>query len=246
MAKSRKAWRVVGEFALIVLGVVVALGVDRWVQGVDNSRAERQYLQLVLSDVEANAEIFSRMLQDWESSQEAVSWLLEVVSNGDRPSDSGLLAAVDRGGTINTTPARDASFRDMEATGNIRLLSDPGLRSEIVEYFTWDIRFGRPMIEDRLDLRFRTFSRERISPLLDMRQLCPASLPSSECELENPPSTEALWAELSLNPELKRVLNARLADTFNGTNVVRFWLDQTLQLRHKLQLALSVTEGESV
>jgi hypothetical protein len=166
MKKGIDFRRMVGELLVIVIGVVAALGVDRWVQGIDDARAELEYL-----------------------------------ATGRRPSDSGLFMAVARAGTVNTVPAREGSFRDLETTGNVRLLSDHDLRSRVVGYFTQDIRFGRPIIEDRLDLRFRLFAREQVPVELDgHRSLCPSPTPSLECELDNPPSAESLWRALVENP----------------------------------------------
>lgn len=232
--------RLVGEFLVIVVGVVAALGVDRWVQGIDEARAESDYLALLLADVEANAGIFVRMLQDWEMAGEAAGALRVAVTTGSRPSDSGLFIAVARAGTVNTVPARDGSFRDMEATGNVRLLSDHELRSRVVAYFTQDIRFGRPIIEDRLDLRFRLFARERVPVELDgHRSLCPFPTPSLECEMDGAPSAQDLWRALVDDPSMPLLLNSRHGDALLGANVVRDWLESTRQLQAELGEALA-------
>ena len=91
MPKSRDIKRIVAEFLLIVLGVVAALGVDRWVQGVDESRAEREYLALVLSDLEANVAIFEQMAEGWTASRDAGETLAGAIRDGVRPSDAGLI-----------------------------------------------------------------------------------------------------------------------------------------------------------
>ena len=239
MGKGIDVRRVAAEFVLIVIGVVAALGVDRWVQGLDEARAEREYLGLLLADVEANVQIFESMVRDWEAAGEAAGSLQTALTTRSRPSDSGLSMAVARAGTVNTVPARDGSFRDMEATGNVRLLSDPALRSRVVAYFTQDIRFGRPIIEDRLDLRFRLFARERIpSELADHRTLCPSETPSFECELADPPDAEVLWRSLVDDPAMPLILNSRYADSRTGAGVAGNWLESSVELQAALRRAL--------
>lgn len=231
--------RTAAEFALIVVGVVAALGVDRWVQGIDDARAEHEYLTLVLADVEANAVIFEGTVRDWETAGEAASALKGALSQHVRPSDSGLWMAVARAGTVNTVPARDASFRDLEATGNVRLISDRKLRAQIVAYFTQDIRFGRPIIEDRLDLRFRTFSRERVpADLGSHRELCPAGTPPFDCQVADAPRADALWQSLNGDAALLRVLNVAHADAISAAGVARVWLERTDRLRSRLHEVL--------
>ncbi|MEX2527103.1 MAG: hypothetical protein WEA09_05645 [Gemmatimonadota bacterium] len=236
MKKGIDFRRMVGEFLVIVIGIVAALGVDRWVQGIDEGRAELEYLALLLADVEANSRIFEGMVSDWETAAEAAGALRTAVATGRRPSDSGLFMAVARAGTVNTAPARDGSFRDMEATGNVRLLSDHDLRSRVVGYFTQDIRFGRPIIEDRLDLRFRLFAREQVPvELHEHRSLCPSPTPSLECELDNLPSAENLWRALFEDPSMPLLLNSRHADALLGADVARSWLESTRQLQTELR-----------
>jgi hypothetical protein len=231
--------RGVAEFLLIVLGVVAALGVDRWVQGIDDDRTEQEYLTLVLADLEANAQIFESMVADWGAARDAAAELSVAVATRSRPSDSGLLIAVARAGTVSTIPARDASFRDMESTGNVRIISDRELRSEIVSYFTFHITFGRPIIEDRLDLRFRTFARERLPAGFNHRAQCPPSTPSFECSFSDPPSADHIWAALVGDPSMRELLISRHADAISGTGFTTQWLRRTDELRSLLQEALA-------
>jgi hypothetical protein len=236
--KSRDIRRIVAEFLLIVLGVVAALGVDRWVQGVDESHAEREYLRLVLSDLEANVEIYELMAGGWAGSRDAGEALAAAIADGVRPPDAGLMMAVYRAGSMSTVPPRDGSFRDLEATGNIRLISDPALRAQIVSYFTQEIRFGRPMLEDRVDLRFRAFAREHVPAGLPAREFCSFDVPAFECQFDGAPDGDALWSALTENPDVARMLNSRLADAMAGAGLTEGWLTRTRELRAEVEEAL--------
>jgi hypothetical protein len=51
-SRSRIPWpRLVAEFLVIVVGVLVALGVDQWVQDRQDRALEAEYLERLLADV---------------------------------------------------------------------------------------------------------------------------------------------------------------------------------------------------
>jgi hypothetical protein len=240
MSGGDRRRRIAGEFFLIVLGVVTALGVDRWVQGIDEDRTERDYLERLTSDVRANKGIYEHMLRDWEAALAASSDLLTAVQDSSaRPSHSGLLAAVSRAGATNTGLARDASFQDLAATGNLKVIKDSSLRHALVSYFGQQIHAGRPRL-DRLDLRFRTFSREYL-PLEwaeSWRELCPAETPAFDCTTDNPPSTNLIWSALTQDPTMTRILTSRRNEAARTVIIIQAWLSQTEEMLATLEEAL--------
>jgi hypothetical protein len=240
MSKGERRGRLAGEFFLIVLGVVVALGIDRWVQEIDDNRSEREYLERLASDVRANEGIFSSMLQDWEASQKAASDLLGMIEGTSaRPSSTGLLVAVARAGATNTGLFRDASFQDLAATGNLRLIRDPELRTDLVHYFGQQIHAGRPAF-DRLDLRIRTFSREYLPTewTRSWRELCPRTTPAIECTTEDPPSTDLIWQALTQDAAMRRILRARENDAAQTVILIQRWLEASEEILAELEEVL--------
>lgn len=236
MTTDRRSARLIGEFLVIVVGVVVALGVDRWVQTVDEAEAEREHLELVRRDLEGNREIFHELQRDWKAAADASRLLLAALDDGDRrPPDSVLLTAVARAGTVNTQPARDGSFRGMEATGALRLIRDPALRADIVAYFTQDLRDGRPMLEDRSDLRFRAFARAQLMPSAwEYAERCEWPTPTTDCDVSDPPPTDALWAALNREPEIREMLRTRLNDGVSIVGHTAAWIEATERLLESL------------
>jgi len=241
MSKGDRLGRLAAEFFLIVLGVVAALGVDRWVQEIEEDRTERDYLLRLARDVQANDSIFRFMLQDWEASQKAASDLMNVLNDpSSRPPAAGLLAAVARAGATNTGPAQDANFQDLAATGNLRLIRNSDLRVALVHYFGHQIRAGRPSM-DRLDLRFRSFAREHLPVewITEWRVLCPRPTPAFECSATDPPPTDLIWRALTQDPLMPRILNARRNDAAREVAIIQRWVGQSEEMLEKLQAALS-------
>jgi hypothetical protein len=50
------------ELLLLVLGILIALAVDDWVQGRRDARVERDYLQLLVRDLERDDEILKEFI----------------------------------------------------------------------------------------------------------------------------------------------------------------------------------------
>jgi hypothetical protein len=233
--------RLTGEFFLIVMGVVVALAIDRWVQAIDDNRSERDYLERLATDVRANQTRFEGMLSDWEAAQQAASDLLAAIEDPSvTPSSVGLLVAVARAGATNTAWFRDASFQDLAATGNLKLIRDPELRTALIQHFGQEVQSGRPSFE-RLDLRMRTFSREYLPTewARDFRQLCPAATPAFDCTSDNPPSTDLIWQVLTHDPAMPRILRARQNDAVRTAIFIQRWLDSSEKMLGMLEGALS-------
>jgi len=226
--------RVASEFLLIVLGVVSALGVDRWVQGIDDAEAERDYLARLAADVTANAALFDVMLRDWELSRRETAALLALLEEGGkRPSEFGLSIALARAGNVNTAPPREASFRDLESTGNLRLISDPDLRSTLVRYFAQDLQAGRPFMESRLDHRLRMFARDYVPAevIVGFPELCSAEMPAIDCGVADTATTTGLWSALHDDPSVVRMLNSRHADILTGLRMIRRWAERTAEVQ---------------
>jgi hypothetical protein len=238
VSESPNRRRVVAEFLLIFVGIVAALAVDRWVQGLDESRAEEEYLAFVLSDLEANAAIFDEMLAASVRAQEAAAALQSAIREDTRPSDFGLMVAVTRAGWRFEQPTREASFRDLEATGNLRLISDHALRGHIVAYFTQDLPDGRRRLEDPSYFGFRAFREAYVPAELYRGRACPREIPAFDCERASSPDATALWSTLTEDPEIARMLNSQEKYAIAAEGIARRWSERTERLLTEVREAL--------
>ena len=123
----------------------------------------------------------------------------------------------------------------MEATGALRFIMDPELRAEIVAYFTQDLRDGRPMLEDRSDLRFRAFARAQLMPAAwEYADRCAWPTATADCDVPDPPPTDALWAALNREPEIREMLRTRLNDGVSIVGHTAAWIEATDRLLESL------------
>jgi len=242
---ARSLLRPAAEFLLVVLGVVVGLGVDRWMQNLDERDVAIAALQRTLTDLELNARIFAGQRYDAHRSIESAE-ALQAMLRGDIPraSDALLVALIDRAGIYNTVPPADSSFRDLQSTGNLRLLRDETLRADIVRYFTYQIQGGRPFLETRADLRIRTFAHEWTPPDFSSRSvLCEENPSDVDCVRLRLPENygKALWQALSTDAQMPRILNARLVDLVAFEAMFDRWLAATRTLKTRVASELEQT-----
>ncbi len=121
--------------------------------------------------------------------------------------------AVARLGSVNNAPPRDGTFRDLETTGNLRLITDAELRSAVVTYFSQDLRAGRPAFDDRQDHRLRLFARENLPAevTFNVFNLCPQETPAFTCDFADPPPMDRVWQRLADDPAMPDLLRSRQA-----------------------------------
>lgn len=135
--KSEKRWtRWISELAVIVLGVLVALGVDDLRQGMSDRRLELELLDRVRADLVADADDLARA-----QGQVARRLLVLEALTAAAPD----LDSVPQG--LRMRPLRvfasnfpefdlfDDAYQEMLATGTLTVVSDAELRSRIVSYY---------------------------------------------------------------------------------------------------------------
>ena len=127
------ARRLVAEFFVIVLGVLVALGVDGWRQASEDRRLEREYLERLATDlardtlmINTRIELASSALAAGEAAlaQLRAGRSLEGLLDGPRPVLGSSAAPIPNTATLD----------ELKATGNLRMLTSSQVRQEILAY----------------------------------------------------------------------------------------------------------------
>jgi hypothetical protein len=156
------------ELFVIAVGVLAALGVDRWVARIDEREIERAYLEALRVDFEANRtvavqrESAERQLRDLGTS------LIRFLS-GERPEMSPeevVIATELSGYTVYRTYSRGA-WDDLSATGSTVIIRDPELRIALSEFYhrlSWVGRLEAEFFDYTLSYRYP--ARETIDPEL--------------------------------------------------------------------------------
>lgn len=135
--------RAAGELGLIVLGVLIALSADRWVEGRDRAAREVEALESIRSDIEADLRYLDRRMGEERLSDEF--WLVtDALYEDAAPSDTlQFLAQLYGLAYFQTLQGSRAAFEDLVGSGDMDLISNPELRRSIVRYFTTQGHFEK-------------------------------------------------------------------------------------------------------
>lgn len=140
--------RAAGEFAVIVLGVLVALAADAWNDRRLDRAEEREYLERLHTALQEDTAQYQFIL-NWMDRKEAglrrVDELLSsptAIVQDSEDFASHLAAAQNFGWNVGPLGAR-ATFEDLRSSGKLGLLREVDLRNRLIEYY------GRTESEDR-------------------------------------------------------------------------------------------------
>lgn len=129
------------ETLVIVLGVLIALGLDDYRTNQYERRLAIDYIQRIQNDLSRDLDYIDRIwVQRLKIKRESLEAIAPVIRRQVQLPDDveEFLTLVARGGIAGTSAASwytDTTFQDMRATGNLRLIKDPEIRAEISRYY---------------------------------------------------------------------------------------------------------------
>lgn len=189
------------ETLVIVLGILIALGLDDYRTGQFERRLAIDYLHRIQEDLSRDLDYIDRVwIERLKSKRESLDIIAPVI-RGHSPVPADLewfLKHVARGGVSGTSVDSwytDTTFQDMRATGNLRLIQDPDVRAEISEYYE-----GMQRESLRVEARFSDYA-------LFVHALIPAEM-RDDIDLD---TLEAFGTEYAL----KRLLTDEFRDLLN-------------------------------
>lgn len=130
--------RAFGEFAVIVLGVLVALAADAWNDRRLDRLEEREYLSRLHGDLARDTAQYAFVLAWMERKEEALdsvaTWLAEVGSSPDSLVMAHHLGAASNFGWNVGPLGTSATFEDLRSSGKLGLITNADLRAGLIRY----------------------------------------------------------------------------------------------------------------
>jgi hypothetical protein len=125
--------RLVAEFLVIVVGVLVALGVDQWVQDRQDRALEAEYLERLIEDVRYDLDELEFIRDRSATSMEHARLVLDRAWVRRAPADSLIGAAYSASQTRAPDLSR-ATFEELVSSGRIDLLRSREVREALADY----------------------------------------------------------------------------------------------------------------
>jgi len=233
----KKHGKLIGEFVLIVVGVLVALMVETALDEREDEKLGEEYFLRVTTDVKADKQALEQRIKFFTSvkqfSQETLDWLAS-----DTPVDQNTLLATFYAAEVWPFVPNLSTYQDLQSTGNIRLINDIDFRTSLAAYFNKADSSGPGLNPPQVYRRIiRGIIPTRIQTAI--RQNCPTT---DEFDLEPtgfPPCTlnEVDYIELTaLYEPLRNDLDFRQTLTYRNSelSVIIYLLRQQVEYADKV------------
>jgi len=136
-AKTQNWFAVALDFFIVVMGVFIGIEVANWNQARHDRQEERRYYGQLLVDLRGDLETLSRAEKLANLYDEAAELVIDRL-NGKAPpkiSPARMAIAIHRAGWIYIPQASRGTYDELVSTGNLGLLRNARLKSEIATYY---------------------------------------------------------------------------------------------------------------
>jgi len=242
--KTHLNWRfLLGEFFVIVVGVLIALWVDQLREARVNAELEVEYLESLVADLDADLVQYDST-EAWMRRSETAAATVLALYEGSPPTENAtdLVAAVETAGWQYVPSITRNTIDDLRSTGNLRLIRDPALRRAIAAYYATVEEVSIPLADmrDRIWAQYDARVANVLGPGERLAVLQgPGSfgqgVTSDAIEAAKPPDVEELIAALRAFPELEVAAGEVLSQTINSRAGLAGMRRAALELRGVLE-----------
>ena len=209
--------KLVAEFLLIVIGVLVALAVETAIEDREDVHLRDEYIARIQNDVAADKEAIEMRIEFFSAVQQFSNDVL-VWLQTEKPVDQNLLLASFYAAELWPFLPNLSTYNDLLSTGNIRLLDNIDLRMGLSAYYNkaTTSHSGWNPSEDYREI-VRGIIPNTVQDLI--RQNCPTTDKSDEKPTGFPPCTltddvdydelSRLFQPLKTDTEFRRILTYR-------------------------------------
>lgn len=132
-------WRyAVGEVALIVVGILIAMAIGTLQEEIRENWIERKYLRALLDDISTDLETLKVTQAAVQKLQiEPLSYALKTMNNqeGDDFDQEKFVSAIARYGDTQYFTPKIGTYQDLTSSGQIHLINDFSLRNKLSDYY---------------------------------------------------------------------------------------------------------------
>jgi hypothetical protein len=138
MNRPRIDWpRTLGEFVIIVMGVLAALAVDEWRGDYNDKKTELDYLDRLRVDIERDIEEFSSQLSMLENKADFLQSLLDnTIESQFLENPRALMEAKVVSSFRGLPDSVSTTFDELKNTGRLALIQDIAIRKAMSEYYS--------------------------------------------------------------------------------------------------------------
>jgi hypothetical protein len=209
--------RIVGEFFLVVLGVLAALMVDTWIEQRNDDNLRQEYLARLADDLEADRRNLEYRISFFTSVHSFGLQTLERLRSDGPVDQDAILTAYYASENYEFRPIQN-TYEDLQSTGNIRLLDDIELRLALASYHskasitvTILVDSYRQLVRGVIPWKFQAAIRE-YCPTTEQNDEVPTGFPPCTLPGISADEVNAVFAALRAYPGIVETLTYRVSD----------------------------------
>jgi hypothetical protein len=132
--QMKKRSRMIGEFLLIVVGVLVALMIETALDERQDDILREEYFSRVKTDIEADKQAVEHRIEFFIAVKQFSQKILDWLASGS-PVDQDVLLASFYAAEVWPFVPNLSTYQDLQNTGNIRLMDDIDFRTSLAAYY---------------------------------------------------------------------------------------------------------------
>ena len=136
-AKTQNWFAIALDFFIVVMGVFIGIEVANWNQVRQDRQEERRYYGQLLADLRGDLEVFAQAEKRADRYDAAAQLVIDRLGGKVPPNASpGQMAmAIHKAGWVYIPYASRGTYNELVSTGNLGLLRNAELKSEIAHYY---------------------------------------------------------------------------------------------------------------
>lgn len=139
-----------GEIVLVVIGILIALNINNWNEKQVERKSEHQYLINLLADIRLQISEYESSAHSERNAAFTIDQIGLLLASDINPvamdSLNKLLSSFTMERSVNIF---NATFDDLKSTGNIQLISNSNLKSQLLEFYQMAERADRVFIKNQ-------------------------------------------------------------------------------------------------
>ena len=126
-----------GEILLVVIGILIALSINSRYQNSQDRKSERVYISSILNDVNQDIETFTGYQESSNNIIETFSNSLKWFKESEPQPTANYVRLVYTLGIARLFENQDVTFREMQSSGKLDLITSEILKTDIIQYYDY-------------------------------------------------------------------------------------------------------------
>ena len=129
---------IVLEILIVVVGIFLGLQVDDWNELRKERLRETRYLERLYEDLEKDIQSIGNSLDSYTVREDMVDFLLATIKNPElvRSDPSLFIRSIQMAAFTNPPSISDHTFEEVKFSGDLVIIQDESLRSDLSKYYT--------------------------------------------------------------------------------------------------------------